>query len=114
MSIVWIGEPSSKNASLVGKKAANLSVLKYTHQIPEGFIIPATDFFNEEFTLLKGDLKRVASSIPDRTDLTEVFDEINNLKKRLNNIPEYDGHLALIRTEIAELENSINDLPTIP
>ncbi|MBH51653.1 MAG: hypothetical protein CL785_00655 [Chloroflexi bacterium] len=53
MSIVWIGEPSSKNASLVGKKAANLSVLKYTHQIPAGFIIPATDFFNEEFTLLK-------------------------------------------------------------
>ena len=72
------------------------------------------DPYLEEFTLLKGDLKRVASSIPDRTDLTEVFDEINNLKKRLNNIPEYDGHLALIRTEIAELENSINDLPTIP
>ena len=72
------------------------------------------DPYLEEFTLLKGDLKRVASSIPDRTDLTEVFDEINNLKKRLNNIPEYDGHLALIRTEIVELENSINDLPTIP
>ncbi len=72
------------------------------------------DPYLEEFTLLKGDLKRVASSIPDRTDLTEVFDEINNLKKRLNNIPEYDGHLTLIRTEIAELENSINGLPTIP
>ena len=53
MSIVWIGEPSSKNASLVGKKAANLSVLKYTHQIPAGFIIPATAIFNEEFTVLK-------------------------------------------------------------
>ena len=74
----------------------------------------AVDPYLEEFTLLKGDLKRVASSIPDRTDLTEVFVEINNLKKRLNNIPEYDGHLSLIRTEIAELENSINDLPTIP
>ena len=72
------------------------------------------DPYLEEFTLLKGDLKKVASSIPDRTDLTEVFDEINNLKKRLNNIPEYDGHLALIRTEIVELENSINGLPTIP
>ena len=74
----------------------------------------AVDPYLEEFTLLKGDLKKVASSIPDRTDLTEVFVEINNLKKRLNNIPEYDGHLALIRTEIVELENSINGLPTIP
>ncbi len=50
MSIVWIGEQSSKNASLVGKKAANLSVLNHPQQIPSGFIIPATDFFNEEFT----------------------------------------------------------------
>ena len=70
----------------------------------------AVDPYLEEFTLLKGDLKRVASSIPDRTDLTEVFVEINNLKKRLNNIPEYDGHLSLIRTEIAELEQEIGQI----
>ena len=40
MSIIWLGDVSSKNSSIVGNKVANISILYDDYKIPPGFIIP--------------------------------------------------------------------------
>ena len=43
MSIIWLGDVSSKNSSIVGNKVANISILYDDYKIPPGFIIPPLD-----------------------------------------------------------------------
>ena len=43
MNLLWLGDPKSFDAALVGGKAANLSRLaRLYHRVPDGFCIPAT------------------------------------------------------------------------
>lgn len=43
MNLLWLGDPKSFEATLVGGKAANLSRLaRMYHRVPDGFCIPAT------------------------------------------------------------------------
>lgn len=43
MSLLWLGDPKSFDAALVGGKAANLSRLaRIHHRVPDGFCIPVT------------------------------------------------------------------------
>ena len=43
MNLLWLGDPKSFEAALVGGKAANLSRLaRAYHRVPDGFCIPAT------------------------------------------------------------------------
>ena len=43
MSLLWLGDPRSFDAALVGGKAANLSRLaRMYHRVPDGFCIPVT------------------------------------------------------------------------
>ena len=43
MNLLWLGDPKSYDAALVGGKAANLSRLaRLYHRVPDGFCIPVT------------------------------------------------------------------------
>jgi phosphoenolpyruvate synthase/pyruvate phosphate dikinase len=43
MSLLWLGDPKSFDAALVGGKAANLSRLaRMYHRVPDGFCLPVT------------------------------------------------------------------------
>src|SRR6266496_5083043 len=43
MNLLWLGDPKSFDAALVGGKAANLSRLaRMYHRVPDGFCIPVT------------------------------------------------------------------------
>jgi pyruvate, water dikinase len=43
MNLLWLGDPKSFDAGLVGGKAANLSRLaRMYHRVPDGFILPVT------------------------------------------------------------------------
>ena len=43
MNLLWLGDPKSFDATLVGGKAANLSRLaRMYHRVPDGFSLPVT------------------------------------------------------------------------
>jgi hypothetical protein len=43
MNLLWLGDPKSFDAGLVGGKAANLSRLaRMYHRVPDGFSLPVT------------------------------------------------------------------------
>ncbi|MCI0439301.1 MAG: PEP/pyruvate-binding domain-containing protein [Chloroflexi bacterium] len=44
MDIVWLGEPQCYNLTLVGGKAANLSLLAASHRVPPGFCLTTSAF----------------------------------------------------------------------
>ena len=59
---------------------------------------------------IRQDIKKLSKSIPEKTDLSDVFGRIEELKERIDNIPDqvsYEGHLNLLRAEITEVEESI-------
>ena len=59
---------------------------------------------------IREDLKTLSKSIPEKTDLSEVFGRIEELKERIDNIPgqvSYEGHINVLRAEITEVEESI-------
>ena len=63
-----------------------------------------------EIELLKNNLERVSLSIPEETDLTKVFQDIQILRNRIDNIPnqkEYSGDIESIREELVRIESSI-------
>ena len=69
-----------------------------------------TDPYLEEINLLRSDIQSVVGLIPDETDLTEVFDRLENLKERIDNIADkasYEGDLDILRSDIKEVERSI-------
>lgn len=63
MNLLWLGDPKSFDAALVGGKAANLSRLaRAYHRVPDGFCIPATvlhemhpaDLYDDVVTAVSG------------------------------------------------------------
>jgi phosphoenolpyruvate synthase/pyruvate phosphate dikinase len=43
MHLLWLGDPETFEATLVGGKAANLSRLaRMDHRVPDGFCLPVT------------------------------------------------------------------------
>jgi pyruvate-formate lyase-activating enzyme len=68
------------------------------------------DPYLEEIGLLRDDLEKVVLSIPKETDLTEVFQDIQILRNRIDNLPkqkEYSGDIESIREELVRIESSI-------
>ena len=68
------------------------------------------DPYLEEIGLLRNDLERVSLSIPEETDLTKVFQDIQILRNRIDNIPnqkDYSGDIESIREELERIEGSI-------
>ena len=59
---------------------------------------------------IREDIKQLSKSIPEKTDLSDVFGRIEELKERIDNIPgqiSYEGHINVLRAEITEVEESI-------
>ena len=70
----------------------------------------AIDPYLEEIGLLRENLEKVVLSIPKETDLTEVFQDIQILRNRIDNLPkqkEYSGDIESIREELVRIEGSI-------
>jgi len=71
-NLLWLGDPKSFDAALVGGKVANLSRLaRLFHRVPDGFAVPATVMeaahpldLREEITAAVSDLVR-CHSLPD-------------------------------------------------
>ena len=78
--------------------------------IVEEIVEEPVDPYLEEIWSLKNDLERVFLSIPEETDLTEVYQDIENLKDRIDNLPKqksYEEDIQSIREELARVEGSI-------
>jgi len=78
--------------------------------IVEEIIEEPVDPYLEEIGLLRNDLERVILSIPEETDLTKVFQDIQILRNRIDNIPnqkDYSGDIQSIREELERIEGSI-------
>ena len=78
--------------------------------IVEEIVEEPVDPYLEEIGLLRNDLERVVLSIPEETDLTKVFQDIQILRNRIDNIPnqkDYSGDIQSIREELARIEGSI-------
>jgi len=78
--------------------------------IVEEIVEEPVDPYLEEIGLLRNDLERVVLSIPEETDLTKVFQDIQILRNRIDNIPnqkDYSGDIQSIREELERIEGSI-------
>jgi len=68
------------------------------------------DPYIQEIDSIKLQLEEFLNSIPEETDLTEVFETIESLKKRIDNLPKqksYDGEIESIREELIRIEDNI-------
>ena len=64
MNLLWLGDPRSFDAALVGGKAANLSRLARMHQrVPDGFCIPATAMEQAHPRELRDDIDRAIADL---------------------------------------------------
>jgi hypothetical protein len=64
----------------------------------------------EEIGALRNDLERISYAIPEETDLTEVYQDIKNLKNRIDSLPKqksYNEDIESIREELARVEGRI-------
>ena len=78
--------------------------------IVEEILEEPVDPYLEEIGSLRDDLERVVLSIPEETDLTKVFQYIQILRNRIDNIPnqkDYSGDIQSIREELVRIEGSI-------
>ena len=68
------------------------------------------DPYIQEVNSLKLQLEDLSNSIPEETDLTEVFENIKSLKKRIDDLPKqksYDQEIESIRKELVRIEDNI-------
>ena len=68
------------------------------------------DPYLEEIGALRDDLERISYIIPEETDLTEVYQDIESIKDRIDNLPKqksYDEDIESIREELERVEGSI-------
>ena len=68
------------------------------------------DPYLEEINSLKSDIQSVVGLIPEETDLTEVFNTLESLKERIDNVADkasYDGDIVILRSDIKEVERRI-------
>jgi hypothetical protein len=78
--------------------------------IVEEIVEEPVDPYLEEIDALKNDLERISYKIPEETDLTKVYQDIKNLKNRIDSLPKqksYDEDIESIREELATIEGSI-------
>ena len=78
--------------------------------IVEEVVEEPVDPYLEEIDSLRDDLERISYIIPEETDLTEVYQDIENLKDRIDNLPKqksYDEDIQSIREELERIEDSI-------
>src|SRR5512146_3113521 len=73
MNLLWLGDPKSFDAGLVGGKAANLSRLarKY-HRVPDGFCIPVTVMDEAHPKDLRGEIIAATSDLMACHSLSEL------------------------------------------
>jgi hypothetical protein len=82
-------------------------IIEEVEEVEEEIVI---DPYLEEIELLRNDLERVSLSIPEETDLTKVFQDIQILRNRIDNIPnqkDYSGDIESVREELARIEGII-------
>ena len=78
--------------------------------IVEEIVEEPVDPYLEEIDALRNDLERISYEIPEETDLTKVYQDIKNLKNRIDSLPKqksYDEDIESIREELAIIEGSI-------
>jgi prefoldin subunit 5 len=78
--------------------------------VVEEVVEEPADPYLEEIGSLRDDLEKISYAIPEETDLTEVYQDIENLKNRIDNLPKqksYDEDLQSIREELVRIEGSI-------
>jgi pyruvate-formate lyase-activating enzyme len=78
--------------------------------VVEEIVEEPVDPYLEEIEALKSDLEKISYAIPEETDLTEVYQDIQNLKNRIDNLPKqksYDEDIQSIREELERIEGSI-------
>jgi pyruvate,water dikinase len=64
MNLLWIGDPQSFDAALVGGKAANLSRLaRMFHRVPDGFCLPVTLMDQAHPLDLRNEIERAISGL---------------------------------------------------
>ena len=79
-------------------------------EIVEEIVEEPVDPYLEEIGALRSDLEKISYAIPEETDLTEVYQDIENLKDRIDNLPKqksYDKDIQSIREDLARIEGSI-------
>ncbi len=78
--------------------------------IVEEIVEEPVDPYLQEIIALRNDLERISYAIPEETDLTEVYQDIKNLKNRIDNLPKqksYDEDIESIREELERIEGII-------
>lgn len=78
--------------------------------IVEEIVEEPVDPYLEEIGALRNDLERISYTIPEETDLTEVYQDIKNLKNRIDNFPKqksYNEDIESIREELVRIEGRI-------
>jgi prefoldin subunit 5 len=78
--------------------------------IVEEIVEEPVDPYLEEIGALRNDLERISYAIPEETDLTEVYQDIKNLKNRIDNLPKqksYNEDIESIREELVRIEGRI-------
>ena len=73
MNLLWLGDPKSFDAAVVGGKAANLSRLaSMDHRVPDGFSIPVTVMNEAHPSELRDDINSAISDLMRRHDLPSL------------------------------------------
>jgi DNA repair ATPase RecN len=107
-------EGEVKNKKIVSPKELFGEVVKEEIVVEEIFVEEVVeepvDPYLEEICGLRSDLEKISDTIPEKTDLTEVYQDIENLKNRIDNLPKqksYDEDIQSIREELERIESSI-------
>jgi prefoldin subunit 5 len=104
-------EEKLKNKKIASPKELFGEVVEVEEpSIVEEVVEEPVDPYLEEIDELRNDLERISYAIPEETDLTEVYQDIENLKDRIDNLPKqksYDGDIQSIREELIRIEDSI-------
>jgi pyruvate-formate lyase-activating enzyme len=98
-----------KNKKIVSPKELFGETLE-EEVLVEEIVEEPVDPYLEEIEALKSDLEKISYAIPEETDLTEVYQNIENLKNRIDNLPKqksYDEDIQSIREELERIEGSI-------
>lgn len=104
-------EESLKNKKIASPKELFGEVVEVEEPlIVEEIVEDLVDPYLEKIYALRSDLENISYTIPEETDLTEVYQDIENLKNRIDNLPKqksYDEDIQSIREELERIEGSI-------
>jgi phosphoenolpyruvate synthase/pyruvate phosphate dikinase len=75
MNLLWLGDPHSSDATLVGGKVAHLSRLaSLAHSVPDGFCLPVTVLDQVHPLDLRDEIAHALSALMACHDLPELRD----------------------------------------